>query len=223
MDANSLAEAITHTYQASIDEFMPLKRRKNSRVGKPDDRPWITAGLKASISHMFELLRISKESRSPHDYEIYKKYLNKLTHLKEKAKNKYYRDKSELYGNDKSKAWQLVNDIANYKKKTKTNVKNMVDENGNKLTNSIDIANCLNNHFATVGSKMAQKFDDINSSRLKDPLSYISKDVKNSLFLSLPTSHEISKIISNSNEKKSSHGAISNKVTKMTNETISPY
>ena len=70
---------------------------------------------------------------------------------------------------------------------------------------------------------MAQKFDDINSSRLKDPLSYISKDVKNSLFLSLPTSHEISKIISNSNEKKSSHGAISNKVTKMTNETISPY
>ena len=70
---------------------------------------------------------------------------------------------------------------------------------------------------------MAQKFDDINSSRLKDPLSYISKDVKNSLFLSLPTSHEISKIILNSNEKKSSHGAISNKVTKMTNETISPY
>ena len=90
LDANSLAEAITHTYQASIDEFMPLKRRKNNRVGKPDDRPWITAGLKASISHMFELLRISKESRSPHDYEIYKKYLNKLTHLKEKAKDKYY-------------------------------------------------------------------------------------------------------------------------------------
>jgi hypothetical protein len=126
LDANSLAEAITHTYQASIDEFMPLKKRKNNLVGKPDDRPWITADLKASISHMFELLRISKESRSPHDYEIYKKYLNKLTHLKEKAKNKYYRDKSELYGNDKSKAWQLVNDIANYKKKKKTPVKHKV-------------------------------------------------------------------------------------------------
>ena len=117
--------------------------------------------------------------------------MNKLTHLKETAKNKYYRDKSELYGNDKSKTWQLVNEIANYKKKTKTNIKTMVDGNGNKLTNSIDIANCLNNHFATVGNKMAQKFDDIDSSCLKDPLSYISKDVKNSLFLSLPTSHEI--------------------------------
>ena len=80
----------------------------------------------------------------------------------------------------------------------------------------------MNNHFATIGNKMALKFDDIDRSRLKDPLSYISKDVKNSLFLSLPTSHEISKIISKSNEKKSSHGVISNKVTKVNNETISP-
>ena len=70
---------------------------------------------------------------------------------------------------------------------------------------------------------MAQEFDVIDCSRLKDRLSYISKDVKNSLFLSLPSSHEIFKIISKSNEKKSSHGVISNKVTKVTNETISPY
>ena len=101
LEANSLAEAITHTYQATIDEFMPLKRRKNNCVSKPDDRPWITAGFKASISHMFELLLISKQSQSLHDYEIYKKYLNRLTHLKEKARNKYYRDKSELYGKSK--------------------------------------------------------------------------------------------------------------------------
>ena len=65
-----------------------------------------------------------------------------------------------------------MNEIANYKKKTKTNIKNMVDGKGNKLTDPISIANCLNNHFATVGNKMAQKFDDIDSSRLKDPLSY---------------------------------------------------
>ena len=73
---------------------------------------------------------------------------------------------------------------------------------GIKWTESICIANCLNNHFATIGNKMAQKFDAIDCSRLKDPLSYISNDVKNSLFISLPSSHEISKIISKLNEKK---------------------
>ena len=55
---------------------------------------------------------------------------------------------------------------------------------------------------------MAQKIDEMDTNRLKDPLSYISNDVK---------------IISKLDEKKSSHGIISNKVLKVKNETISPY
>ena len=101
--------------------------------------------------------------------------------------------------------------------------KSLNDGEGNKLTDSISIANCLNTHFATVGKTMAQKIDAIGCDRLKDPLSYISNDVKNSLFLSIPKAHEISKIISKLDEKKSSHGIISNKVLKVINETISPY
>ena len=64
---------------------------------------------------------------------------------------------------------------------------------------------------------VSQKIDEIGSDRLKDPLSYISN------FLSIPKAHEISKIISKLDEKKSSHGIISNKVLKVINETISPY
>ena len=114
----------------------------------------------------------------------------------------------------------LVNEIASYKRKKATAIKSMVDKNGKKLKDSTDIANCLNEFFATIGKTMAQKFNEMNGTRLRDPLSYISKDVKNSLFLSLPNSHEISKIISKLDVNKSSHGLISNKVT---NEVISPY
>ena len=42
---------------------------------------------------------------------------------------------------------------------------------------------------------MAEKFDNLDNSRLKDPLSYISKDVQNSLFLHVPNSDEITKDI----------------------------
>ena len=42
---------------------------------------------------------------------------------KEKAKNDYYREKSELYVSKKSKVWSLVNEITNYKWKSKTNIK----------------------------------------------------------------------------------------------------
>ena len=51
----------------------------------------------------------------------------------------------------------------------------MVDKNGKKLKDSIDITNCLNDFFATVGKNMAQKFDEMDGTRLRDPLSYISK------------------------------------------------
>ena len=223
LNANSLAAAIKDAYQSTIDKFMPLKKRSIIVKNEPD-RPWITSGFKVSIDHMYELLRTSKTSQSLEDYEKYKNYRNKLTHLKSKAKDKYYRDKSELYGRDISKTWQLINEISNYKRKTKTSIKSIVDKDGNTLSDHISIADCFNNHFSSVGSVMAQKFDGIDSSRVKNPMSYLSNDVKNSLFLSLPTAHEIAKIIRKLNVKKSfGYDLISNKIVQVTNETISSY
>ena len=115
---------MSNTVDASCDKFMPEKKRPNTRKGKCD-RPWITPEIKHNISCMFELLKISKQTRLPEDYQIYKSHLNNLTRQKEKAKNDYYREKSELYGSNKSKVWSLVNEITNYKRKCKTNIKSL--------------------------------------------------------------------------------------------------
>ena len=99
----------------------------------------------------------------------------------------------------------------------------MVDKKANKLTNSISIADSLNELFRSIGKSLAKKFDDMKSIRLKDHLSYISKNVQNSLFLLLPNSQEISKIILKLDEKKScGYDFISNKILKVTNDVISP-
>ena len=87
----------------------------------------------------------------------------------------YYRNKAKLYGQDKSKTWQLVNEISNYKRKVKTNVKCIIDENGNELTDPVSKADCLDNHFGNVGKNMAEKYQSTPSSSLRDPLSYIQK------------------------------------------------
>ena len=166
LNANSLANSVTETCQASIYKFMPEVKESKAQKSKPD-RPWINLELKTKISHMYELLRISKETRLPQDYQNYKIYLNKLTMEKTKARNEYYRKKSELYGRDKSKTWQLVNEITSYKRKTKTTtIKSMVDIDGKKITDPISIVDCLNNHFASIGKTMAQKFDEIDGTRL---------------------------------------------------------
>ena len=116
----------------------------------------------------FQLLRESRKTQLSEDYEKYKLFRNKLTHLKTKAKDKYYRDKSELYGRDISKIWQLVNEVTNYKIKNKTTIQSMVDKDGKKLSDPIAIANCLNNHFSSVGNIMAQELNNIDCNRLKN-------------------------------------------------------
>ena len=223
LDANSLANCINSTYKDTIDKFMPLKKcPKNPKIKK--DRPWLTPGLKTSISKMYELLRISKQTGLPEDSFKYTTYTNKLTALKRKARNNYWKGEMKLYGQNKAKIWQFVNQITHFKRKSTTSIKSLVDKNGKKLTNPSDIANSLNNHFGSIGKFMAQEFDDIDSTRLKDPLSYISKQVQNSIFLSLPTAQEISKNISRLINKNScGYDHVSNRTMKATNHSVSPY
>ena len=67
----------------------------------------------------------------------------------------------------------------------------------------MNIADCLNDHFGSVGKNMAKKFDDIQLSRLKDPIDFINRKVENSFLLSTTDAHEIYMLISKLNNKKS--------------------
>ena len=96
----------------------------------------------------------------------YTTHLNLLTNLKKKAEIKYYADKAKLYGSDKSKTWQLVNEITNYKRKQKTSINCIVDKEGNELTDDKEKADCLNEHFGSVGKIMADQCDNLNFSSL---------------------------------------------------------
>ena len=173
---------------------------------------------------MYELLTICKRSRSLEDYLKYKSHLRILDKVKIKAENEYYKRKSELYGRDKSKTWRLINEITNYKKKKSTLIKSLIGKSNKQLTDPIDISNSLNEHFGSIGEIMAKEFDKIDNSKLKNPLSYISKGVQNSLYLHAPNCDEILKDINKLADTRScSYDCVSNRTLKATNETISPY
>ena len=191
LDANSFGSDLKGVYDVINNKHMPVRERRKNPNGK-SDRPWITTGLKASIAKKYELLRISKQTGLSEDYDRYKAHRNKLTSLISICRNDYYLEKSTLYGQDKARTWQLVKEIMNFKRKSSKTIKVLSDKSGKKSTCPSQIANSLNDHFGSIGKFMAQKFDNMDSSKLKDPLSYISKDVQNSIFLSLPTADEIS-------------------------------
>ena len=211
LNSQNLASSIISTYQSVLDKFMPLKKLSKKEKEKYN-KPWITSGIKVSIKRKYELLEISKKSKCLNDIQKYKSYLNKLTHIKKKSKYKYYKEKSILYGQDKAKTWQLVNEISNRKRKKGAKIKSVKNKKGNILSDSTSIADCFNEHFSTVGKNMSKKFLELDQSMLKDPLSFISKEVTNSILLCSTNCLEISKLLSKLNNKSSSaYDLISNK------------
>ena len=76
--------------------------------------------------------------------------------------------------------------------------------------------------FLPFGESMAKKFSSIDQSRLKDPLSFISKEMRNYLLLSNTNCDEISSLFYKLNGKKSGN-PVSNHSLKGTKETILPY
>ena len=101
-DPNIIAQSITDCYQKIISKHMPLSSRKNDPLQNKIDKPWMTIGIKNSITQKYKLLDTFRKSKLQSDNKKYKTHLNKLTHIITKAKIKHYRDRSILYGADKA-------------------------------------------------------------------------------------------------------------------------
>ena len=67
------------------------------------------------------------------DWLKYRNFENVLTKTKRKAEYLYYKNLSVLYGQNKSKTWRLVNEIAKRKRKSSISIKSLLDKRGNRL------------------------------------------------------------------------------------------
>ena len=90
----------------------------------------------------------------------YKTYRNKFTHLKEKVKENYYNNLINQNKHNMKSLWKTINDIAEYKKRTICQIKELTNEAGEKTTKSDEIGNLLNTYLLEIGEKLAQKYEN---------------------------------------------------------------
>ena len=220
---NILADTITKVYVNLIDKYMPLRKLSNKHKSN-SDKPWLTKGLKKSINTKFKLYKKALRTLNEPDWLNYKNYQTTLTRSKRIAEQLYYKKLSTLYGQDKSKTWKLINEVTKRKRNSKSlSITSLVDRNGVRIEDSSKVANYLNDHFSSVGSRMADNIECQNITT-KDPLDYIKKVVDKSLFLNYTSSNEILDRISKLENKKSSGcDLISNYTLKSTSSIIAPY
>ncbi len=124
-----------------------------------------------------------------------------------------------------AKTWRLINELIQKKKKKANTVTYLVDEEGTRIEKDDKKCDCYNQHFSTIGKKMAAISRNLKLANLKNPLDYLSNlNVQESAFFSNTSKSEILDILTNLNPKKScGYDLISNRVLKETSYIIAPF
>ena len=147
--------------------------------------PWLTEQLRTQIKEKNAMH--SQVLLNPCDQLLnlkYKKARNELTSTLRNTELKYYSDELELNISDLHKTWGVLRNILgkddnNSKRKIK------LHDNGICITDSLEIANCFNDYFVSVGPDLSK---DIVSTT--NPMSYIN-NCSNSIVLPPVTLAEV--------------------------------
>lgn len=148
-----------------VEKHAPLRtRRVRARRS-----PWITSDLK-NLMHDRNISKIRAcKSKDPNDWRQYKIQRNKVNNDIRSAKQAYYRKSFNEYRGDSRKTWQTINEIISRKSRKIPVTSLNVD--GVSITNPDDLSDTFNNHFATIGPKLASEIDN---SSCNDPLMYFT-------------------------------------------------
>ena len=118
------------------------------------------------------------------------------------------------------KTWSVINELRGKRKNT---IKPQFIINNERITNRRIISNEFNKYFVNLASKMNDSISETGMSGTETPVpftDFLPKSICNSIFLSDCTSDEISKIIANFENGKSSDIPI--KIVKSSSHLISP-
>ena len=141
----------------TLNKHAPLRKKTRKEV-KLGNKPWITKGIPISSKTKSKLYQTSLSGK-PNDINLYKTHRNKRSHIKELSKKEYY---SQLVKDSKHNVralWKTINDITKFKKKSKLQITELLDETGMKVTNHVEMANLFNDYFSEIGLKLANKID----------------------------------------------------------------
>ena len=157
----------------AYNKSFPLVNLSRKRA---KDKPWITIGLKKSIKEKHRLFRIYKFNHSVENEQKYKKrYDNELRTIIIQSEINYFK---EMFDNKKNSIKMLWSNLGHILSPNKRRKSNSIDRL--LITNDdSEIADSLNEQFASVGQNLSNSVPDVRGS-YKD---YLKNPVSASVFL----------------------------------------
>ena len=198
-DADYSFEKFFENLNKMTETHVPLKNLSKKQL-KRVSKPWITKGIKRSISNRDNLLkrclRTKGDLRSVL-YSQYKLFRNRLVDLIRRSKSNYYRTFFDNNLKNSKMIWSGINSLISSRSKNKN--KNVtLDVDGHLTSDKKLIADSFNEFFTQIAEKIKEKLPPTKKS-FKD---FLDNPCQNSFFLSPTTPEEVKNIIISLDTKK---------------------
>ena len=162
-DPSRITAVFQEIYESLLNIHAPLK------VKKVRDKfaPWLTRPVRNLMMEKDKLKKAAK--KDPNLWSTYKKMRNKATNAIRIAVREHYQGMIEVNKDNPKKMWKTINNVLD-RGSAKTSIQ-CLNVNGCKITEDKQMAEALNQHFVTVGPRLAE---ELKSKSTDDPLRYIS-------------------------------------------------
>ena len=209
-----VCDDVETAYSLFMDNFIemyndsfPLKAFKK---GYKTKKIWLSEGMKRSIKRKNKLFKRFKRSGKLEHEEQYKSYRNRLNKILSNAQRAYYEKILEENKGNLRKSWQILKDIINRKKQSKTCTRFLVD---NSITTDKDkIAQGFNKFYINVGPNLASKIPKDNRS----PTFYIKQKITDAMLVTSVDENEVEEIVKSLKDGSAGWDAISSHIVKKT-------
>ena len=189
-------------FNKNLDRHAPIKK-STRKEEKSKSKPWITKGIKKSISIRDKLYKeMIKEKNvltKVLKHESFEKYQNQIINLLRVSKQTHYNKYFEKKKNNCRAIWIGINEVICPRNKKKLNSPTSLIKEGKTITNSKIIVEHFNKFFIEIGTIIQNKI----SPTKKYYTDYLLNPSKETFLITPTTDEEISHIISDLNIGKS--------------------
>ena len=211
------------TFSDTIDKFCKLEKPKLTKRTFSNN-PWITEGIITSIAYkeiVYELWKNTCTKKLPDgDPKAYTKYTNyrrTLKHIITNAKQSFNKKKILDHANDHKKTWAAINQLRG---KYKVPLRSSFMINNERIFERRIIANEFNKYFVSLAQKLNDNLSINKDDRVLNFKTFLPKSNPNSMFLYDCCTEEVSKIINDLQNGKSSDIPV--KIIKKSKKILSP-
>ena len=190
-DVNDIFSSFLSTSNEIINSYVPLKNLSRKEV-KFRAKPWITTAIRTSINTKNRLYRKYLATRWEYQHAKYKRFRNKLKHLVNISKKKYYEEYFTHNRNNIKNVSKGIKQLVSLKHKRNQPPRKIITQQNTVLTDTKEIAKEFNLYFANIGKRISQTIPKARSTFS----SYLPSPQSASFFISPTSTHEIGRIIS---------------------------